>query len=155
MKPSESDNSIKGKLTGLDGKRFWRSLEELAHTEEFEKFLEDEFPNRASLLHVDRRSFLKVMGASLAMAGLVGCRFLPQEEIVPYVKQPEDMIPGKPLFYATAISHGGYGLGVIVESHEFRPTKLEGNPDHPARLGATDAIRSEEHTSELQSHSFI
>src|SRR5947209_7146525 len=91
------DNPIKGKLTGLTGKRYWRSLEELAHTDEFEKFLEDEFPNRSTLLQLDRRSFLKVMGASLAMAGLVGCRFLPQEEIVPYVKQPEDLIPGKPI----------------------------------------------------------
>ncbi|MGD8377554.1 MAG: 4Fe-4S dicluster domain-containing protein, partial [Acidobacteriota bacterium] len=84
-----------------------------------------------------RRTFLKLMGASLAMAGLGACTRQPREEIVPYVVQPEEIVPGRPLFYATAMPLGGFGTGVLVEAHLGRPTKIEGNPDHPASLGAT------------------
>jgi molybdopterin-containing oxidoreductase family iron-sulfur binding subunit len=87
---------------------------------------------------LDRRTLLKLMGASLALANLAACT--KPQEIVPYVDQPENLIPGRPLFYATTLSDSGYGLGAIVESHEGRPTKIEGNPDHPASLGATDAV---------------
>ena len=87
---------------------------------------------------IDRRSLLKLVGASLSMAGLAACS--PAQEIVPYVRQPEIVVPGKPLYYATTLSSRGYGIGAVVESHEGRPTKVEGNPDHPASLGATDAI---------------
>jgi molybdopterin-containing oxidoreductase family iron-sulfur binding subunit len=85
-----------------------------------------------------RRNFLKLMGASLALAGLTACTRQPTEHIMPYVRQPEDLIPGKPLFYATAMTLGGVANGVLVESHEGRPTKIEGNPEHPATLGACD-----------------
>jgi Fe-S-cluster-containing dehydrogenase component/anaerobic selenocysteine-containing dehydrogenase len=80
------------------------------------------------------------MGASAAFAGLTGCTKLPSEKIVPYVNPPEEIIPGKPLFYATTMPLGGLGTGLLVESHMGRPTKVEGNPDHPASLGATDVF---------------
>ncbi len=87
---------------------------------------------------VDRRSFMKLMGGSAALAGLAACTRQPKELIVPYVKAPEEIVPGKPLFYATARMFGGYAQGLMVESHMGRPTKAEGNPLHPASLGATD-----------------
>ncbi len=80
------------------------------------------------------------MGASLALAGLTACTKQPAEKILPYVRQPEDVVPGRPLFFATALGHDGYARGVLVESHEGRPTKVEGNPDHPLSLGATDVF---------------
>ena len=91
---------------------------------------------------VARRSFLKLMAASLGLAGvgLGGCMRQPDEKIVPYVRQPEDFVPGKPLFFATCTTLGGYATGLLVESHLGRPTKIEGNPEHPASLGATDAF---------------
>jgi len=125
----------------MEQPRYWRSLEELAQTEEFRAFVEDEFPNRTSDWNdaTSRRNFLSVMGASILMAGAAGCTVQPKETIVPYVKQPEDYVPGKPLFYATSASSGGVATGLLVESHLGRPTKIEGNPQHPASLGATDA----------------
>ncbi|CAD6561299.1 4Fe-4S dicluster domain-containing protein [Paraburkholderia sabiae] len=87
----------------------------------------------------ERRAFLKLMAASLAMAG-ASCSGPPQEEIVPYVRMPEMMVPGKPMYYATSFIHGGYAQGVLVESEMGRPTKVEGNPGHPASLGATGAF---------------
>ncbi len=87
-----------------------------------------------------RRQFLRVMGASIALAGVSGCVYTPPEKIVPYVKQPERIVPGKPLFFASAVPMNGYGTGVLVESNMGRPTKIEGNPDHPASLGATDVF---------------
>lgn len=89
---------------------------------------------------VDRRSFMKLMGGSVALAGLAACTRQPKELIVPYVKAPEDIIPGKPLFFATARMFGGFAQGVMVESHMGRPTKVEGNPLHSASLGATDTF---------------
>src|ERR1041384_3023347 len=138
-KPHNLD-SMRRKLAGKDGLQYWRSLEELAGTDEFKQFVDDEFPHRASLLELDRRQFLTLMGSSLAIAGLAGCRILPQDKIVPYVKAPEEVIPGKALTYATAYSLGGYAHGVVVESHEGRPTKIEGNPGHPASLGSTNPL---------------
>ncbi len=90
---------------------------------------------------VSRRRFLELSAASLALAGLSACVKQPREGIVPYVKQPEEVVPGLPLFFATAATFGGYATGLLVESHEGRPTKIEGNPDHPASLGATDAFQ--------------
>jgi molybdopterin-containing oxidoreductase family iron-sulfur binding subunit len=129
-------------LAGKRGKRYWRSLEELSETPEFQRFLDDEFPNRSSLMQMNRRDLLKFMGASIALAGLSGCRsvFLPQDKVVPYVKQPEELVPGKPLFYASTMSLAGYGVGVLVEQHEGRPIRIEGNREHPASLGAIDSI---------------
>src|SRR5206468_1932470 len=88
----------------------------------------------------DRRDFLKLMGASLALAGMAGCGRPSEQFIVPYVKQPEGLVLGKPQHYATVMPFGGDGLGVLVESHEGRPTKIEGNPEHPASLGASSAF---------------
>ena len=98
------------------------------------------FPSNASEWAdpVGRRSFLKLMSASMALAGVSGCTVQPTELIVPYVRQPEEEIPGTPLFFATAMTLGGVATGLLVESHEGRPTKVEGNPDHPGSLGATD-----------------
>src|SRR5215203_5983770 len=123
----------------VTGQQFWRSLDELSATPEFVDALHREYPRGASEWHddVSRRNFLKLMSASLALAGVYGCA-RPEEKIVPYVVPPENLVPGKPLFYATAFPFGGYGLGVLAEQHEGRPTKIEGNPDHPASLGATD-----------------
>ena len=122
------------------GPEYWRSLEELAGSEEFQEMLHREFPKGASewLDSFSRRGFLKTMGASLALAGLTGCTRMPITEIVPYVRQPENVVPGKPKYYATAFTLGGYASPVLVESHMFRPTKIEGNPEHPASLGGTD-----------------
>ena len=80
------------------------------------------------------------MGASLALAGLTACTRQPTEHIMPYVRQPEELIPGRPLFFATATTLGGVANGVLAESHEGRPTKIEGNPEHPATLGACDIL---------------
>ncbi len=90
----------------------------------------------------DRRTFLKVMGAGLAMTGMLeGCaKPQPQEKIVPYVNQPEGLVPGGKLFYASALPLNGWGHGVVVEQHEGRPTKIEGNPDHPSSLGGTNVF---------------
>src|SRR6202007_2293580 len=87
---------------------------------------------------VSRRGFLKVMGASLGLAGMTGCVKLPLEPIVPYVRQPENVIPGRPQYFATAVTLGGYASPVLVESHLGRPTKIEGNDLPPASLGGTD-----------------
>ncbi|MGH9457569.1 MAG: TAT-variant-translocated molybdopterin oxidoreductase, partial [Thermoanaerobaculia bacterium] len=118
---------------------FWRGLDELAQDPSFEDVLRREFPREAAALGdgVDRRDFLRVMGASLAMGGLAACTPQRPELLVPYVTAPENVIPGKPLFYASAIEMDGSALGVLVESHLGRPTKIEGNPEHPASLGAT------------------
>src|ERR1700692_2483542 len=124
-----------------DSPLYWRSLDELASTDEFRAFVEDEFPNRAPDWNApgSRRRFLRLMGASIALAGASACTKQPKEVIVPYVRQPEELIPGKPLFYATAMSVAGIAAGVLAESHLGRPTKIEGNPQHPGSLGATDA----------------
>ncbi|MGD0161670.1 MAG: TAT-variant-translocated molybdopterin oxidoreductase, partial [Candidatus Sulfotelmatobacter sp.] len=122
------------------GPEYWRSLEELAGSPAFQEALHREFPKGASewVDSVSRRGFLKVMGASMALAGMTGCVRLPLEPIVPYVRQPEDVIPGRPQFYATAMTLGGYASPLLVESHLGRPTKIEGNDKHPASLGGTD-----------------
>jgi MoCo/4Fe-4S cofactor protein with predicted Tat translocation signal len=132
--------AIRRQLGQVRGREYWRSLEELSRTEVFDEFLHQEFPQQAQPLGegVDRRDFVKLMGASIAMAGAACYR--PAEYIVPYVKSPENVIPGRPLFFATAMPLGGVATGVLVESHMGRPTKIEGNPDHPSSLGATDSF---------------
>ncbi|OAI41631.1 hypothetical protein AYO40_02755 [Planctomycetaceae bacterium SCGC AG-212-D15] len=126
------------------GRRYWRSLEEFLDTPAFREMLDREFPEQASEWTdpVTRRRFLMLMGASLALAGLNGCSTqpAPREKIMPYVRQPEALVPGKPLYFATAMPLTGLANGVLVESHEGRPTKIEGNPSHPASLGATDLL---------------
>ncbi len=120
--------------------RYWRSLDQLADTPEFRRFVEQEFPESLPELDnpISRRKFLSVMGASMALAGLAGCR-KPVEKIIPYVSQPEEVIPGVPSFYATTMPFGASAYGLIVECHEGRPTKIEGNPQHPSTLGRSSA----------------
>ncbi|HEX8832710.1 MAG TPA: TAT-variant-translocated molybdopterin oxidoreductase [Abditibacteriaceae bacterium] len=132
--------TVREKLSQSQGQEYWRSLEEIADTPGFAQMLEREFPGQApaSWAALGRRDFMKLMGAALAMAGLTGCARQPQEKIIPYVAQPENMIMGKPLFFASAYPHQGFAHGVLAESNQGRPTKIEGNPDHPVSLGATD-----------------
>jgi molybdopterin-containing oxidoreductase family iron-sulfur binding subunit len=131
---------MRDRILARQGKEYWRSLEEFADTDEFHEFVEREYPQHAEEWNdpVGRRNFLKIMGASLALAGLGGCVYQPPESIVPYVRQPEEFVPGKPLFFATAFTLGGIATGLLAKSNEGRPTKIEGNPDHPSSLGATD-----------------
>ena len=133
-------DSARARVAETKGPEFWRSLQELAGSEEFREMMHREFPKGASewLDSASRRGFLKLMGASLAMAGMTACTKQPMEAIVPYVKQPEETIPGRPLFYATAFTLSGYANPVLVESHLYRPTKIEGNDQHPASQGGTD-----------------
>ncbi len=134
--------AIRSRLAGSDGRLYWRSLSELADTSDFRDYLHREFPEQASEWNdpKGRRNFLKLMSASLALAGVGACTRQPPENIVPYVRQPEDLVPGRPLFFASAIPLGGVARPVLVESHMGRPTKIEGNPEHPASLGATDSL---------------
>ncbi len=117
----------------------WRSLEELLGTEDFREHLHREFrvPIDSGF---DRRELLTLMGASMALTGLTACTRQPAERIFPYVKAPEELVPGVPLFYATAHVHGGYARGVLAKSYEGRPIKIEGNELHPASLGGTDVF---------------
>ncbi|MDP9380820.1 MAG: TAT-variant-translocated molybdopterin oxidoreductase [Chloroflexota bacterium] len=130
------------RLKGKKGKEYWRSLEELADTKEFREIIRKNFPSRAAefIDSMSRRRFLKLMGASLALAGVSGCASRQPDSIVPYVEKPEVLIPGRPLFYATAMTLGGATIGQLVEQHDGRPTKVEGNPNHPNSLGATDVF---------------
>jgi MoCo/4Fe-4S cofactor protein with predicted Tat translocation signal len=135
--------AVREKLAAARGPETWRSLEELAVTPELEELLHREFPRQASQWaggDVSRRRFLQVMSASLALGGLTACTTQPKEAIVPYVDQPEGLVPGEPWYFATTHTLNGYGRGVLVESHTGRPTKVEGNPQHPASAGATDVF---------------
>ena len=119
---------------------YWRSLAQLEERPESRAFLEREFPEGASELPdgITRRDMMMLLGASLSLAGLAGCR-RPVEQIVPYVNAPEDVVPGIPRYYATTMPFGRSAYGLIVESHEGRPTKIEGNPGHPSTLGASSS----------------
>jgi MoCo/4Fe-4S cofactor protein with predicted Tat translocation signal len=140
VEKSFNPDAIRQRFQKADDPGQWRSLEELAKTANFQEWLKYEFPAGADqwVDSVTRRGFLKLMAASLGLAGLTACVRYPEEKIVPYVDQPQGMTPGIPQFYASAVLQDGYANGVLVESHEGRPTKMEGNPDHPASLGATD-----------------
>ena len=126
------------------GPRLWRSIDEYADSEEFQRYLGREFPERAPewLDPASRRTFLRLMGASLALAGVstAGCDFdaTPPEKVLPYVRQPDEIVQGQSLSYASALSLNGYGVGVLVESNMGRPTFAEGNEKHPDSLGAID-----------------
>ena len=132
---------IRERLAAARGRGWWRSLEELAAAPEFEELLFREFPRQAAEWvggATSRRRFLQLSGASLALGGLAGCVKQPAEKIVPYVDQPQEIVPGQSLFFATAASLGAAATGLLVESTMGRPIKVEGNPEHPASLGATD-----------------
>ena len=121
----------------------WRSLEELSGDPDLQELVEREFPRYAPQEWADgvsRRGFAKLAGASLGLAGLTACTRQPLERIIPYIEQPENMIPGKPLFYATAMSVGGYAVGLLAESQMGRPTKLSGNEAHPFTVGGSGVL---------------
>jgi MoCo/4Fe-4S cofactor protein with predicted Tat translocation signal len=128
--------------TKSSGPRYWRSLNQLAGTQEFSEWVHREFPANASeMLDANsRRTVLKLMAASFGLAGLTACR-RPVEHILPYAKGVEDMIPGHPYFYSTVMSMSGGVSGLLVESHDGRPTKIEGNADHPGSQGAATAMQ--------------
>ncbi|MCG6962797.1 MAG: TAT-variant-translocated molybdopterin oxidoreductase, partial [Acidobacteria bacterium] len=123
------------------GARYWRSLDDLAQTPEFQEMVSREFPGEIweSIPPATRRQFLKVMGASLALAGLTSCRW-PSEEIVPFAHRPAGSDPGVPKQYATLMETGGAAQGLLVTSYDGRPIKVEGNPNHPDSLGAASAF---------------
>jgi molybdopterin-containing oxidoreductase family iron-sulfur binding subunit len=135
---------VRAKLEGKSGKRYWKSLDELADTPAFQELMMEEFPRQAGagewVDSVSRRGFLKVMGASFALAGLAGCTKQPDEPIFPYVKQPEDLVLGKPMYFATSHPFPTGAIPVLVKSDAFRPIKLEGNPEHPISKGKSDAF---------------
>ena len=133
---------VRQELKGVKGKRFWRSVDELADTPEFQAAVEREFPAAAPewVDPVSRRGFLKLMGASMALAGMAGCTKQPEETIYPYVRQPEDLVLGKPMYFATAHPFSTGGVPLLVKSDEFRPIKIDGNPEHPYNRGGSDAF---------------
>jgi len=132
--------ALRARLATARGPRLWRSLEELADDPAFAELVRHELPPDAERwpADLDRRRFLQLAAASLALSGAVGCTRQPSETIVPHVRAPEQRVPGRPQWFATAHLLDGWARGVLVESHEGRPTKVEGNPDHPASLGGTD-----------------
>lgn len=134
--------SLRDRVLALDGKEYWRSLEEHADSPEFREFISQEYPHEIEEWDnsLSRRNFVKVMGASLALAGLSGCVIQPPEKIVPHVNPQVGMLPGKALFLATAMSLSGVATGLLARAYEGRPVKIEGNPDHPGSKGATDVL---------------
>ena len=137
-----SIEGVRAKLENKRGREYWQSLEELSGTEEFEELLHREFPQHAAEWDEgsDRRTFLKLMGASLALAGLTGCSYQPPETIVPYVRDPAEIVPGKSLYFATAMPFSGGCAPLLVRSYMGRPVKVEGNDLHPASQGAADVF---------------
>src|SRR5271170_7509601 len=135
---------VRSKLDGKTGRRFWKNLDELADTPAFHELMREEFPRQSGANEwvdsVSRRGFLKVMGASLTLAGLAGCTKQPDEAIFPYVKQPEDLVLGKAMYFATAYPFPTGAIPVLVKSDSFRPIKVDGNPEHPGSKGKTDAF---------------
>src|SRR5205807_1389546 len=123
--------------------RYWRSIEERESAKAIALGAVNEFPPGADELaegSVSRRGFMQLLGASTALATVGAACRKPNEKIVPFVRRPEEVTPGNPLHFATAVALDGYASGVLVESHEGRPTKIEGNPDHPETLGATTSF---------------
>jgi molybdopterin-containing oxidoreductase family iron-sulfur binding subunit len=131
---------VRAELKGVKGKRFWRSIDELAGTDEFQAAVEREFPASAQewVDPVSRRGFMKLMGASMALAGLAGCTKQPDEPILPYVRQPEDLVLGKPMYFATAQPFVTGAIPTLVKSDQFRPIKIDGNPEHAYNQGSSD-----------------
>ncbi len=131
---------VRAELKGVKGKKYWRSIDELANTPEFQAAVEKEFPTAAQewVDPVSRRGFLKLMSASMALAGLAGCTKQPDEPIYPYVKAPEDLILGKPMYFATAHPFTTGAVPLLVKSDEFRPIKIDGNPEHAYNRGGSD-----------------
>src|ERR1700684_2652967 len=136
-------DAVRAKLAQEDGKRFWQSIEQLSETKEYRQFLENEFPHVPATddqAGINRREVLKFAAASAALAGLSACTKMPTQKIVPYVKPPEEIIPGRPLFYATAMTLAGVAPGLLVGSHMGRPHKIEGKPGAPRRPGRAGVV---------------
>jgi MoCo/4Fe-4S cofactor protein with predicted Tat translocation signal len=133
---------VREELKGTKGKKYWRSIDELANTEDFQAAVEREFPAAAQewVDPVSRRGFMKLMGASMALAGLAGCTKQPDEPIYAYVKAPEDLVLGKPNYFATAHPFVTGAVPVLVKSDQFRPIKVDGNPDHAYNHGSSDVF---------------
>jgi MoCo/4Fe-4S cofactor protein with predicted Tat translocation signal len=133
---------VREELKGTKGKKYWRSIDELANTEDFQAAVEREFPGAAQewVDPVSRRGFLKLMSASMALAGLAGCTKQPDEPIYAYVKAPEDLVLGKPNYFATAHPFVTGAVPVLVKSDQFRPIKVDGNPDHAYNHGSSDVF---------------
>ncbi len=129
-------------LDGKQGKAYWRGLDETAAQPGFDSMLQREFPEHAQewVDPVSRRGFMKLMGASLAMAGLAGCTKQPDEPIYPYIKQPEDLILGRPTYFTTAFPFNTGAIPLLIKSDAYRPIKVDGNPDHPMSKGGSDAF---------------
>jgi len=140
MKEKMTLDQVRAELKGEKGKKYWRSLDELANTAEFQAAVEKEFPSAAQewIDPVSRRGFMKLMGASMALAGLAGCTKQPDEPIYPYVKAPEDLILGKPMYFATAHPFATGAVPLLVKADEFRPIKIDGNPEHAYNHGSSD-----------------
>jgi molybdopterin-containing oxidoreductase family iron-sulfur binding subunit len=140
MKEKMTLEQVRAELKGAKGKKYWRSLDELANTPEFQAAVEKEFPSAAQewIDPVSRRGFMKLMGASMALAGLAGCTKQPDEPIYPYIKAPEDLILGKPMYFATAHPFATGAVPLLVKSDEFRPIKIDGNPEHAYNHGGSD-----------------
>jgi MoCo/4Fe-4S cofactor protein with predicted Tat translocation signal len=134
--------AARAKLAGQTGKKYWRSVDELADTPEFREMVAREFPKQAAewIDPVSRRGFLKVMSASLALAGLSGCTKQPDEPIYPYVKEPEDLVLGRPVYFATAMPFNTGAVPLLVKSDAYRPIKVDGNPEHPVNRGSSDPL---------------
>jgi molybdopterin-containing oxidoreductase family iron-sulfur binding subunit len=131
---------VRERLKTVRGKKYWRSVDELANTPEFQAAVEKEFPGSPHGWgdEVSRRGFLKFMGASAALAGLAGCTKQPDEPIYPYIKAPEDLILGKPMYFATAHPFVTGAVPLLVKTDQFRPIKIDGNPEHPYNQGSSD-----------------
>jgi MoCo/4Fe-4S cofactor protein with predicted Tat translocation signal len=142
--PSMNGDSLSAplrKARPVRGKQYWRSLNELADKPEFHEFVEREFPAQASEWLGDgesRRTFMKVMGASMALAGLASCQRWPEEKLAPYAHRPANRMDGVPVHYATAFERGGMGQGIVAVSFDGRPIKVDGNIEHPLNQGASD-----------------
>ena len=128
-------------MTATTRSKYWRSLEELQDTPEFREFLHREFPVAASEFPegVSRRRWMQLMGASLALGGLAGCRW-EEEKIAPFAVRPENRVPGEAEYFATTIEIGGVPQHLLVTCYDGRPIKIEGNPEHPACRGASDSL---------------
>jgi MoCo/4Fe-4S cofactor protein with predicted Tat translocation signal len=124
------------------GRDYWRTLEELAESPEFNAVVEREVPRFRDVVGAfDRRRFLQLMAASMALGGLSACGPEPNpRQLLPYVEQPPGIVPGRSRYYATATTEEGYATGALIAHQMARPVKVEGNPDHPASLGAASAI---------------
>ena len=139
--------AMRARLATEDGPRLWRSLEELAELPEVRRYVEAEFPDIVQAATIDRRTLLRLMSASLALGGLAACDSSDAIRNAPLLSQSRAMpgyTPGVPLTVATSLPLNGYGRGVLVKTQEGRPIKIEGNPLHPASLGATDVFAQAE-----------